>query len=84
MDQQFDEQKILQRFLEQWKNPSEIAKKSDLDRGQVVQLLERNDIEATPVKGREEQVRFRDGSEDPSYLTEDIDGKYIAEDEVPA
>jgi len=84
MDQQLDEQKVLQLFLEQWNNPSEIAKESDLGRGQVVQLLERNNIEATPVKGREEQVRFRDGAEEPSYLTEDIDGKYIAEDEVPA
>ncbi len=84
MSEQVDKQKVAYRFLKQWKNPSEIAKESDLDRGEVLQHLEDEDIEATPDKGRERQVRFRKSAKEPSYLTEDIDGKYIAEDEVPS
>ncbi len=84
MSEQVDEQNVLHRFLEKWRNPSEIAKETDLERGEIVELLERNDIEAVPEEGREEQVRFRNSEVEPSYLSEDIDGKYIAEDEVPA
>ncbi len=84
MSEQVDEQNVLRRFLKQWENPTEISKGSDLERSTVIEILERNDIEAVPENGWGEQIRFRDKQVEPSYLTEDIDGKYIAEDELPA
>lgn len=84
MSEQVDEQNVLHRLLKQWENPTEISKDSDLERSTVIEILERNDIEAVPENGWGEQIRFRDKQVEPSYLTEDIDGKYIAEDELPA
>lgn len=83
----FMEDRVVQGFLTHWRDPNEIAfqLEDDTTPEDVEEVLEENNLQPSNKRQRQEYARHIQSFQEPDYLADvDIDGRYVAEDEVPA